>query len=267
MILGRWTPMLVLAMLLAACAHVSTDSGPPAPAVQHAFAPTGRLRVGLLLGDATQAVRSADGQLKGIGFDLGAELARQLRVPFEPVLYKSIGTLLDSGAAQWDVAFIGYNAARAKDWDFAPAHAEVQFGFLVSAGSPLQEGTSEFDRPGIRIAVQQKSGPDAFLSQRVIHAIVVRVPTYSDAVTLLSSGRVDAVFSIQPILFGLAAEVPGAAVLKTTPGTVPQAMALPKGRDAGLEFARAFIERAKHDGTVAAAIDRAGLRGVKVTHN
>jgi polar amino acid transport system substrate-binding protein len=39
---------------------------------------------------------------------------------------------------------------------------------------------------------------------------------------------------------------------------------MPKGRDAGGAYARAFIEHAKADGSVKAAIDRAGMRGAVV---
>jgi len=41
-------------------------------------------------------------------------------------------------------------------------------------------------------------------------------------------------------------------------------MAMPKGRDLGLAYARKFIEDAKSGGLVTAAIERAGLRGVVV---
>ena len=39
------------------------------------------------------------GEMKGVGFDLGNELARRLAVPFQPVLYPSVGALLDGGNA------------------------------------------------------------------------------------------------------------------------------------------------------------------------
>jgi polar amino acid transport system substrate-binding protein len=36
---------------------------------------------------------------------------------------------------------------------------------------------------------------------------------------------------------------------------------MPKGRPAGLAYARKFVEEAKSGGLVTAAIDRAGIRG------
>ncbi|UUZ65295.1 transporter substrate-binding domain-containing protein [Polaromonas sp. P1-6] len=105
---------------------------------------------------------AASGEMKGIGFDLGKELARRMGVPFEPVLYPSIPTLLDSGkSGAWDVTFIGFTPGRAKDFDFATTHLEVEFGYLVPAGSSIST-MADVDRPGIRVALQERSGPDVF---------------------------------------------------------------------------------------------------------
>ena len=41
-------------------------------------------------------------------------------------------------------------------------------------------------------------------------------------------------------------------------------MVMPKGGDPGLAYARQFIEDAKSDGLIKAAIEKAGLRGVVV---
>ena len=237
----------------------------PASEVHDALAPTGKLRVALLSGDATQAIKdSTSGELKGVGFDLGKHLAQRMSVPFEPVLYPSIGALLDSGkAGAWDVAFIGFTPARAKDWDFAAPHLEVEFGYLVPASSSIAT-MADVDRSGIRVAVQERSGPDAFISHALKDAVIVRAPDYAATVEMQKSGTADVIFSIKPILFELSGQMPGSRVLNGSPGTVPQAMAMPKGRDAGLTYARRFIDEAKSEGVVKAAVERAGLRGVIV---
>jgi hypothetical protein len=58
------------------------------------------------------------------------------------------------------------------------------------------------------------------------------------------AGNADVIFSIKPILFELSDKMAGSRVLDGSPGTVPQAMAMPKGRDAGLPYARKFIDDA-----------------------
>ena len=258
----RWLMTAILGLLLTGCAGISTA---PPPEARQALAPTGKLRGGLLLGSPTQAIRdSASGEMKGVGFDLGKELARRLGVPFEPVLYPSIGALLDSGkAGGWDIAFIGFSPARAKEWDYAPVHLEVEFGYLVPGGSFIAT-MADVDRPGIRFAAQDKSLPEIFLSRTVKNAEVVLAPSNADALEMVRSRRADAFFSIKPTLFEWSNQLPGSRVLDGRPGIDPHAMAMPKGRDLGVAYARRFIEDAKSAGLVKAAIERARLRGVVV---
>jgi len=123
---------------------------------------------------------------------------------------------------------------------------------------------ADVDRPGIRVAVQEKSGPDAFFSRTLKNAAVVRASSNPGALEALTSGRADAVGSLKPILFDMSTQLAGSRVLAGRPGIDPHAMAIPQGRDAGLAYGRTFIETAKSEGLVKAAIDRAGLRGVIV---
>ena len=81
---------------------------------------------------------------------------------------------------------------------------------------------------------------------------------------MLKTEKADAIFSIKPSLFEISSQLPGARVLDGRPGIDPHAMALPKGRGAGLAYARRFVEDAKAEGLVRAAIDRAGIRGAIV---
>ena len=261
----RLTRRLITAgigLLLAGCMTIDTA---PTAEVRQALAPTGSLRVALQLGSPHNVIRDpVSGEMKGVGYDLGKELARRVGVPFEPVFYPSVGALLDAGkAGAWDVAFVGFSPARAKEWDFTALHMEVEFGYLVPGGSSIST-MADVDRPGIRVAVQEKSQPDIFLSRTLKNGIVVRASSLAGTVDVLRSGRADAIFSIKPSLFEVSNQLPGSKVLDGHPGIDPHAMALPKGRDPALAYARRFIEEAKSSGLVKAAIERAGMRGAAV---
>jgi polar amino acid transport system substrate-binding protein len=258
----HWLMTAILGLLLTGCAGIHTT---PTPEARQALAPTGKLRVGLQLGSPHNVIRdSVSGEMKGVGHDLGRELARRLGVPFEPITYPSVGALLDAGkAGEWDVAFVGFSPARAKEWDFTGLHMEVEFGYLVPAGSVIST-MADVDRPGIRVAVQEKSGPDVFLSRTLKNAVVVRAPSNPGALEALKSGKADAMGSIKPILFELSNQLPGSRVLDGRPGIDPHAMAIPKGRDLGLAYARKFVEDAKSEGLIKAAIERVGMRGAVV---
>jgi polar amino acid transport system substrate-binding protein len=245
-----------LAVLMMGCTATATA---PTPEARQALAPTGKLRVALQLANPLNVVQdSASGEMTGVGFDLGKELARRLGVPFEPVLYPSVGALLDSGkTGAWDVAFVGFSPARAEEWDFTALHLEVEFGYLVPASSAVST-MADVDRPGIRIAVQEKSGPDVFFSRTLKNTAMVRASSNAGALDLVKAGKADVMGSIKPVLFEMSKQLPGSRVLDGRPGIDPHAMALPKGRGSGAAYARSFIENAKSEGVVKTAVERAG---------
>ena len=257
-----WLMIAILGLLMMGFAGISTAQTMEG---RQALAPTGKLRVALQLANPLNVIQdSASGEMTGVGFDLGQELARRIEVQIEPVLYPSIGALLDGGkSGAWDVAFVGFSPARAEEWDFTGLHLEVEFGYLIPAGSVIST-MADVDRPGIRIAVQANSGPDVFFSRTLENVVMVRESSNPGALEALKSGRADVMGSIKPVLFEMSNQLPGSRVLDGRSGIDPHAMAMPKGRDLGVAYARQFIEDAKSEGLVKAAIEKAGLRGVVV---
>ena len=71
-------------MLVAGCAGIPSSSESIS---KQAVAPTGKLRVGMLLVANHATKDPATGELRGVAVDLGREAARRLGVPFEPVTY------------------------------------------------------------------------------------------------------------------------------------------------------------------------------------
>jgi polar amino acid transport system substrate-binding protein len=249
----------ILALMLTGCAVTSTA---PTAEVRQTLAPTGKLRVGLILGVPAQVVREpASGEMKGVAFDLGKELARRMRVSFEPVLYPSIGALLNGGkSGNWDVAVMGFNPAREKEWHFTAPHLEIEFSYLVASSSSL----TEVDRPGIRITVAEGGQADRLLTSAIKVATLIRVKTNGDAFEMLQSGRVDAFAANKPILFEMSKRVPGFRVVDGQFAVDRQHLVIPKGRELGTAYVRAFVDDAKSLGLVKAAIERAGMRGAVV---
>ena len=260
-----WLTASAAALLLAAgCSELPTRSAPaaPTPEARQALAPTGKLRVALQIGTPHNVLRDAtSGDMKGVAFDLGREMARRLGVGFEPVLYPSVGALLEAGkTGAWDVAFVGYSAARAVEWDFTALHLEIEFGYLVPRSSAIATIT-DVDKAGVRVAVQEKSGPDAFFTRTLKNVTMVRTPSNAAALEAVNGGKADVMASIKPVLFEQAGRLPGSRVLDDRAGVDPHAMALPKGRGPGLTYARQFVEDAKSEGLINSAIRSSGMRG------
>jgi polar amino acid transport system substrate-binding protein len=252
----------VLGAALIACASLDTK---PSADARAALAPTGKLRVGVYLGNPLSVVRDPNSQeMKGAGLELGQQLARRMEVPFEPVVYPSVGALLEGAKSnQWDVALFQVSPARAKDFDFTPPIVEIELGYLVPGDSRLASA-ADADAAGIRIAVQEKSQAEAILSRLLTRATLVRAGGLAAAMEVLKSGRADAIATVKPSLFELSKQLPGSRVLDGRFAQEYIAMAVPKGRDAGVPYARKFVEEAKSQGLVKAAVEKSGARGAIV---
>src|SRR5215468_10124887 len=105
---------------------------------QKALAPTGKLRAALYPGTPTSILDPKESAPRGVGYELGKELARQLGVPYEPVVYpKNADVQAAMTAGNADVAFTNASPARQKLMDFGPPFLAIELGYLVPAGSPI----------------------------------------------------------------------------------------------------------------------------------
>lgn len=150
--------------------------------------------------------------------------------------------------------------------DFGPTYMEVDSVFLVPSGSGLAT-VGGVDRAGVRVAVPRGSAPDLFLSRTLKNAELVRVSGCVDpAVEVLASGRADAYGENAHLLHGVMARLPsGIRILEGRFNVVQMAVAVPKGARCGRAGSPRPVRRGSaRDGTVARAIERAGLHGVQV---
>ncbi len=254
-----WLTTATLGLLLLACA--AQDTGPTAE-VQQLLAPTGKLRVGLYLGSPLSVIRNpATGETNGVGFELGREFARWLGVPFEPVVYPGNGAVIEAvKSGRVDILFTNATAARLKEMDFTQLYLEMEAGFLVPQDSSITT-FAEVDRPGVRVVVTEGSTSSATLPGLLKNAAVIRTPTISSGVELLSLGKVDVFATNKTILFEITDKLPGSKVLAGRYGVEQIALGMAKGKEAGMAYARRFVAAATSDGLVKSAAERARLRG------
>ncbi len=234
----------------------------PAPDVRQALAPTGSLRVALYTGTPTSLLAQSD--LRGVGYDLGKEMARRLGVPFQPLVFDKNADVLDAvGSGRADVAFTNASAERARQMDFTQPYLVIELGYLARDKAPVAT-LADVDRPGVRVGVTAKSSSDAVLSRDLKSAQVVRAETVGAGVQMLSAGTLDLYATNKATLFEMTDKLPGARMLDGNWGVERHALAIPLGRDRGLPWARAFVADAMASGLVRTAVGRAGLRGAAV---
>jgi len=247
------------ALLIAGCAGIASA---PSQEERRALAPTGKLRVALYTGAPASIVRGVTlNDSKGVGFDLGKELAQRIGVPFEPVVYPSPGAIMEGlKAVEWDITFFGPTPARTSVLDFTAPFLIIEHGYLVPSGSPIST-IDDVDRPGTRVGAPQGGSVNAFLVRSLKNATVVASPSVPAGEELLKSGKVDAFAANKANLFELSDKLPGSRVLDGRIGVDEVAIALPKGREAGMGYLRRYVEAAKSEGLVKAAVQKSGLRG------
>ena len=133
------------------------------------------LRAGINLANVLLVTGNApNGDPEGVSPAMAAALAERLGVAVEYRSYATPGEVADAGARnEWDIAMIAEDPERAEVIDFCDAYVEVLATYLVPAGSALQD-LDDVDRPGVRIAVSERSAYDLYLSRRLQHAELCR---------------------------------------------------------------------------------------------
>ncbi len=260
---ARGLPAVAALAWLAACA---TATAPPSPQARAALAPAGTLRVAINLGNPALAKRASDGAaVTGIAPDLGQALAARLGVGFVPVVYLSAGALVQGArAGAWDIGFAAIDPARADVLDFTAPYMEVGVTYLVPVRSPIRT-VADADGQGVRIAVGTGNAADLFLSRALRQARLVRIPdTLDAAVEAVRTGQADLYAGNYERLWVLRERLGEYRILDDRFHAVEHAVAVPRGREPGLAYARAFVEELKASGAIADAIARHALRGVTV---
>jgi polar amino acid transport system substrate-binding protein len=235
------------------------------PAVLSEIAPAGRLRAGINYGNVILASREpASGELRGLHVDLARELGRRLGVPVDLQGRAAAGTLVEElKAGALDVALLSFEPSRAGEIEYSPAYLEVDATYLVPPGS-LSCTVEDVDRDGSRIAIAARSAYEFFLNHNLRHAKLVSAPSTHAAFELFAAEKLDALVGLRPRLVVDAEMMPGSRIVDGRFMLVEQAVASSKGRKAGAQYIREFIEDAKASGLVARAIESNRVRGVTV---
>ena len=250
--------------VLVALAACSTEPLAP-PAAVSDLAPTGKLRAAINFGNPVLASRDpATGAPRGVSVDLSRELARRLGVPVEFVPYTAAGRVVEAVKSNaWDVAYVAIDPLRSADMYQSPPYVVIEGSYLVPEKSPIHSN-AEVDREGVRIAVGKGSAYDLFLSREVRHALLVRAPTSPEVVDMMIAQKLEVAAGVRQQLERDATRVPGVRLLAGRFMVINQAMAVPKGREAGARYVRDFVEQMKLSGFVGQALKRHGIEGAEV---
>jgi polar amino acid transport system substrate-binding protein len=227
-------------------------------AVYRDLAPGGTLRAAVSYSNPVLVQRdAAGGEPCGLAIDMVDELARRLSVPRSLLGFEGAASLVDAGlAGAWDVGFVAIHPVRAQGLDFTPPFVVLEGTYVVHEPSPYHTAL-DLDHAGMRIAVVQGTVYDVHLTRSLRHAQLVRSPTPDGARECFLADGLDAVAGLKQPLAAFAHATPGLRVIEGRFAAIEQAIAVPKGRYAGLRYLKAFVEETKASGRVAAALEHA----------
>jgi polar amino acid transport system substrate-binding protein len=248
---------VLLAMTVSAFAQGAGGAVPPE--VLKDLAPTGKLRAAINLGNSVLAqTDAATGKPKGITPDLAHELGRRLGVPVELVAYEAAGKVFGAVKSNaWDIAFVAIEPVRAAEIEFTAPYVIIEGTYMVPKESALK-AIADVDRPGVRIAVGVGSAYDLYLTRTIKNATIVRAATGGGRamIDMFINDKLEVAAGVKQPLVAYAADHPDVRVMDGHFMEIQQAMGTPKGRLAGAQYLRAFVEEMKVSGFVADAIKR-----------
>jgi polar amino acid transport system substrate-binding protein len=235
------------------------------PAVAAAFAPTGRLRAAINLGNPVLANRSTGGEPGGVSVDLARELARLLGVPLELVPFDAAGKSVEAvGSGQADIGFFAIDPLRGAQIAFTAPYVLIEGFYMVQEASPIRSN-ADVDVAAHRVVVGQGSAYDLYLTRELKHAQIVRAATSGAVLAEFLASGADVAAGVKQQLERDGAKAGGLRLLDERFMVIRQAMGVPKSRGTeAAAFLAGFVEDMKAGGFVTAALKRHGIDGATV---
>jgi polar amino acid transport system substrate-binding protein len=226
-------------------------------AVYRDLVPGGTLRAAVNFGNPVLVQRdAAGGEPHGLAIDLVDELARRLAVPRLLIGFDGAGSVFEAcQAGAWDMAFLATDSARALGVDFTAPFVVLEGTYVVRAGSPYRT-VLDLDRPGTRIAVGRATVYDAHLTRTLRHAELIRTSTSMGALDRFLAEGLDAAAGLKQPLAELVQVNRDLRLIEGRFAAIELAIAVPKGRAAGLRYLNAFVDDVKASRRVAVALER-----------
>lgn len=236
------------------------------PSIVTAFAPTGKLRASINLGNPILANRHPrTGQPFGVSIDLAQAFAERLGVGLDLVVFDTAGKSVEAVSDERaDFGFFAIDPLRGEKIAFTKPYVLIEGFYLVRDDSPI-ETNEDVDQPHHRVAVGKGSAYDLFLTRELKAAHIVRAPSSPAVVRTFLDQNLEVAAGVKQQLEADAQKAAGLRLLGERFMVIRQAMGTPKSRGPAAAAAlAAFVEEMKAFGFVSAALSRHGITGASV---
>jgi polar amino acid transport system substrate-binding protein len=234
--------------------------------ITHLFAPTGKLRASINLGNPILANRDPITQQPvGVSIDLANAFAQRLGVEVEFLVFDTAAKSVEAVTLETaDIGFFAIDPSRGESITFTAAYVLIEGSYMLRADSNIQTN-DEVDKAGVRVTVGKGSAYDLFLTRELKHAEIVRAPSSPTVVDVFVAQGLDVAAGVKQ---QLEADIKRFPNLRLLPGrfmVIQQAMGLPKSRgDLSAQALRVFVEDVKASGFVLESMHRHGIKGASV---
>lgn len=229
-----------------------------------AFAPTGRLRAAINVGNPILAQRHPDShEVSGISVDLARGWAHTLGVALDLIVLETAAASVDRVARdEADIGFFAIDPKRGEGVYFTEPYVLIEGCYLVRDDSPLTDN-AQVDRPEHRVVVGQGSAYDLFLSRELKQARIERAPSSPAVVECFLAQGADVAAGVKQQIEDEARRLGGLRLLPGHFMLIRQAMGCPRSRgEAAAQALGAYLRDMKASGFVAEALARHGVQGV-----
>lgn len=236
------------------------------PSIVAAFAPTGRLRAAINIGNPILAgTDPSTGAPSGVSVDLAHAFAQRLKVGIELVVFDTAGKSVDAVTNEAaDIGFFAIDPVRGAGIAFTAPYVLIEGCYMVPNASPIRRN-DEVDRPGHRVAVGAGSAYDLFLSRELKAAQIVRAPTSQAVVDIYVAQGLEVAAGVRQQLEADVRRLAGHRLLDGRFMVIRQAMGTPKSRgEAAARCLSDFVEEIKASGFVAEALQKHRIEGASV---
>ena len=136
----------------------------------------------------------------------------------------------------------------------------------MPAGSTIRT-IAEVDRPGVRIAVAERTAYGLWLDRNIREAALVHAVGLDGSLKAFHDGGLEALAGLRPRLVTDVETIPGARLLEGRFMAVQQAVGTPRPKAAAIPWLQDFVTTAIRSGFVASRIAHHGVRGLSVAQD
>lgn len=204
--------MIRRASLLIAVAVLATACGIGDTSTVIGRAGSGKLTIGIRYDQPGLSERRLDGKFVGFDVDVAKYVANELGVKESGITFKEARgaareAMLENGEADLIVASYSITDARKEKVAFAGPYFQTGQGMLVRFGETQIQGPDTMNGRKL-CSVKGSTSAQKVTTEYSQNVQIVEYGQYSDCVTALMAGNVDAVTTDEVILAGFAAENP-----------------------------------------------------------